>query len=73
MYQGKRIRLRDWRLARFLSQEQLAKKAGIARQTVMVLENANTEAEVRPTTLQKLAAALDVTPGQLFQAPEGEK
>ncbi len=69
MYQGKRLRLREWRLFRFLNQKQLAEKAGIARQTVMVLESADTESEVRPTTIQKLAAALAVEPGDLFRLP----
>ena len=57
------LRLRELREARFLSQQDLATKAGIARTTVTRLETAQRQ----PTwqTLQRLAAALGVEPGEL--------
>lgn len=49
-------RLRDLRLRRILTQEELAEKAGVARSTVIKLEQADGEA--RQSTIRKLARAL---------------
>ena len=55
-------RLRELRMARFLTQEALADKAGVARFTVRRIEQG---APARFGTLQKLAAALGVEPEEL--------
>jgi transcriptional regulator with XRE-family HTH domain len=67
MYRGKRLMVREWREARFLPQLELADKAGLARQTIVTLEKADTE--VRPTNIRKLAAALELEPADLFRLP----
>jgi transcriptional regulator with XRE-family HTH domain len=71
MYRGKRLMLREWREARYLTQKELAEKAGLARQTIVTLEKAGTE--VRPTNLRRLAAALELEPADLFRLPEEGK
>ena len=59
------LRLRELREARFLSQQDLATKAGIARSTVIGIESGRRQ----PTwqTLRKLADALQVEPGKLMK------
>lgn len=49
-----------------LSQDELAERAGIARHNVSRLENGQA---AQYKTLRKLAAALDVTPGELIGDP----
>lgn len=48
-----------------MSQEELAEKSGISRQTISAIEN-NSEKCVTSRTLKKLAQALDMTIGDLF-------
>ena len=55
-------RLRGLRAARFLTQEALADKAGVARFTIRRIEQG---APARYSTVQKLAAALGVEPEAL--------
>jgi transcriptional regulator with XRE-family HTH domain len=57
-------RLRASRLKKALTQEDLAKLAGVSRQTVTRLENG--DPNVSPGTLRKLAKALKVRPNQLL-------
>lgn len=59
------LRLRELREARFLSQQDLATKAGIARSTVIGIESGRRQ----PTwqTLRKLADALQVGHGELVR------
>lgn len=56
-------RLRDLRIRRAITQEELATEAGIGKNTVNRLERDLTEP--RPPTLRKLASALGVDPAEL--------
>ena len=56
--------LKDMRVRRAMSQDDLAEKAGVGLNTVNRLERNHTEP--RPSTLRKLAEALDVDPGELI-------
>lgn len=57
------VKLREWRQRRLLSQEELAKKAGVGVTTVVRIEGGQ---GARLSTLRKLAHALDVTADQLL-------
>ena len=80
--------LRGLRQRAVLSQEQLAERSGVARDTISKLETGRRKAY--PTTIRKLAAGLEVEPGLLlggveyreaeqqpskdsFEEPEGNK
>lgn len=56
-------RLKDLRIRRALTQDELAEKAGIGKNTVNRIEKNHTEP--RPPTLRKLAQALEVDPAEL--------
>jgi len=58
-------KLKEARDERRLTQEELAKKSGVSRQTIVALENGTSE-DVKISTLQKLAAALDMTVQDIF-------
>jgi transcriptional regulator with XRE-family HTH domain len=62
-------RLRELRERAALSQEDLAKKAGVARATIADLE-AN-KRPARPSTRRKLAEALGVEPAELMDSETG--
>jgi transcriptional regulator with XRE-family HTH domain len=64
-------RLRAVRIARLLTQQELARAAGVGFTTVNRLERGDTPAELR--TVRKLAAALGVAPAALLvgQTPQG--
>jgi ribosome-binding protein aMBF1 (putative translation factor) len=55
--------LRKARERRYLSQRALAAEAGVSADTILKLENDRWEP--RPSTVRKLAAALDIDPDQL--------
>jgi transcriptional regulator with XRE-family HTH domain len=55
--------LRDFRRRAVMSQEQLAKKSGVARETISKLESGRRGAY--PSTIRKLAAGLEVEPRML--------
>ena len=59
----KLTRLRELRGARFLSQVDLARKAGISEHTIIRLEKGRTSPKWQ--TIRKLAKALGVEPGEL--------
>jgi transcriptional regulator with XRE-family HTH domain len=59
-------RLKDLRIRRALTQEELAAAAGIGKNTVNRLERDLTEP--RPPTLRKLAQALGVDPAELVES-----
>jgi transcriptional regulator with XRE-family HTH domain len=59
----KLTRLRDARLRRFMTQETLAQKSGVAEGTINRLEAGKTDA--RLGTINKLAAALGCDPADL--------
>jgi transcriptional regulator with XRE-family HTH domain len=62
-------RLRELREHAALSQEDLAKKAGVARATIADLEAIKRPA--RPSTRRKLAEALGVEPAELMDSETG--
>ena len=49
-----------------LTQDELAQKAGISRQTISNLENGSEQTRTTTETLIKLAAALDCTVSDIF-------
>ncbi len=57
-------KLKELRIERALTQEELGKKAGIGKNTVNRLEQDKTDP--RPSTLRKLADALSVEPRELL-------
>ncbi len=59
----KLTRLREQREAQFLSQVDLAKKAGVTEKTIIRLEKGRSGPKWQ--TLRKLAEALGVKPGEL--------
>lgn len=62
-------RLKSLRLARKLSQQELGKKAGIHPVTICEWEKGNIRG-IKLVSLQKLAAALNVTPNELLGTNE---
>lgn len=60
------IRLKHWREKRGLTQAELATLARVRQPTVSDLETGKSKA-IRLDVLDRLAAALDVTPGQLLK------
>jgi transcriptional regulator with XRE-family HTH domain len=60
--------LRGLRQRAVLSQEQLAEKSGVARDTISKLETGRRKAY--PTTIRKLAASLEVEPQMLLGGVE---
>jgi predicted transcriptional regulator len=59
-------RLKSVRLAKMLSQEELAQKAGLTRVAITRLETGAVDARFR--TVRKLAEALGVEPSELTEA-----
>ena len=59
--------LKPARLRRFVSQEQLAKEAGVTEATVVRIEKGQ---PARLSTIRKLATALGVAPEDLVKEPE---
>ena len=57
-------RLRVIRVEKALSQQELAKSAGVSRVTIVRLERGDVDA--RYATVRKVAAALGVQPGELM-------
>ncbi len=57
-------RLRDLRIRRALTQDELANKADVGTNTVARLERNETEPHM--STLRKLARALDIDPAELI-------
>ncbi len=60
--------LRGMRMRAVLSQEQLAERSGVARDTISKLETGRRKAY--PTTIRKLAAGLEVEPQLLLGGVE---
>jgi transcriptional regulator with XRE-family HTH domain len=61
--------LRDLRQRRFLSQSELAERAGLTQPRIALLENGRVS-RPHPSTFRKLAAALEVEPTEVFAAFE---
>lgn len=62
-------RIKEWRLARGLTQESLAERAGASYHTLQRIEQ-RPHRRPHPTTLRKLAEALEVPPSRLYFPPE---
>lgn len=60
---AKELKIR--RVAKDLTQKDLAKKSGVSRATISAIERGSTEA-VNMSTLKKLATALDCTVADFF-------
>ncbi len=60
--------LRNFRQRAVMSQDQLAEKSGVARDTISKLETGKRKAY--PSTIQKLAGGLRVEPGMLLGGVE---
>ncbi len=61
-----KVRLRRWRRARGLTQEELAKKAGVTKFYISQLETGIRDNPSLPV-LQRLAKALGVSAGELLE------
>jgi DNA-binding XRE family transcriptional regulator len=59
-----RLKVRELREKRVLTQAELAHKAGVRAATVADIEGG--KHQPRPSTIRKIAAALDVKPQDLF-------
>ena len=64
-------RLREVRARRALSQRELSKLAGVSRVTIVRLEAGGHDPF--PTTVRKLASALDVDPAELMAPGEPQE
>jgi transcriptional regulator with XRE-family HTH domain len=64
-----KVRLREWRQRRLLTQEELADKAGVGVTTIVRIEAGQ---GARISTLRKLAQALEITPEQLMGDDRGD-
>ncbi len=62
------LNLRAWREFRFLTQAEIATKAGLSRDTIAKLEAGGQTP--RLPTVRKLASALDTQPANLYRQPE---
>jgi len=59
-----RVRLREWRQRRLLTQEELARKSSVGVNTIIRIEAGHWP---RGSTIKKLAAALGVAPDDLIE------
>lgn len=64
------IYLYEWRGFKGMSQDELARRAHVARQTVAVIESGKTK-RPRGLTVRALAQALDIEVKQLYTKPPG--
>jgi transcriptional regulator with XRE-family HTH domain len=64
------VKLRELRRRRVLTMEELARKAGVGRNTIWRLEHGVMGAQ--PRTIRKLAKALDVEPEALVKMEAGD-
>lgn len=58
-------RVREYRIKRGLSQEELARRAGVSRYTIINIENEH-EFQTKVATLERIASALGVSIKTLF-------
>ena len=66
-----RIKLREWRLRKVMTQEELAKLSGVTEATISRLESGQHEARI--STVRKLAAALGIEPHALVSGPDDDQ
>jgi putative transcriptional regulator len=67
-----RLRLREWREQRGLTQAALAERVGIRQATVSDLERGES-ARLDFALLERLCEALDIEPGELFEVEPARK
>ena len=60
-------RLREIRIARFMTQDELGKLTGISRQSISQLERKNSPQRAKVSTVDKLAKALGVSRTDLME------
>lgn len=63
--------IREWRLRRFLNQQELAEKVGVSNNTISAWEKG-----IKAPTLKHmraLAAALGINPEQIILPPKGQE
>ena len=60
--------VREWRRYRAVSQADLAQRAGVTEATISRLEQPG-HSPPRPSTIRKLADALEISPHELFAPP----
>ena len=58
-------RLKEFRESKGMTQEMLAEKAGLSRQTISKIEN-NEEVSVNAKTIVKISEVFGVSPGDIF-------
>ena len=58
-------RIKELRIEKKMSQEELAEKSNVSRTTISTLENGS-DRTVLTSTLQRIASALDTTVDKLF-------
>lgn len=61
-------RLKQRRVAKFLTQEELADLSGVSRPTIARIESGT--AIPRAKTIKKLAGALDMAPNEMVERPQ---
>lgn len=61
-------KIREWRLKRNWSQQQLANGTGLLRETISYVENA--QRHIKAADLAKIARALEVNAGEFFPQVE---
>lgn len=59
-------KLKEKRKSQGLTQEELAKKSGVSRGTILALESGKSEVVTKTSTLVKLAKALNSTVADIF-------
>lgn len=62
-----KIKLREWRLASFVTQEELAQRSGLTEVSISRIETGVREPRI--STVRRLAEALGITPQQLVDGP----
>ena len=62
-------RIKELRIEKKMSQEELAEKSNVSRTTISTLESGS-DRTVLTSTLQRIAAALDTTVDKLFFTPD---
>jgi transcriptional regulator with XRE-family HTH domain len=63
--------LRAWRIDRGWSQEELARRAGVAHRTIYELE-AGRRPQPYPSTRKKIADALGIVPSDITELADGQ-
>jgi transcriptional regulator with XRE-family HTH domain len=66
-----RIKLREWRLVKIMTQEELSKLSGVTEATISRIESGQHEARI--STIRKLASALGIEPQVLVAGPGGDE